>query len=225
MRGEKLITSTALSRPLVLQASPKTEPTASAEPESAELPNTPFADALAAVYAQAGLAAVVEPAPKAKPPEPYTPEKVVAFLSSLPDHLSTESCHSRMEAELRQCQIEDPTELVGDAAVALVTLRQELSQQSQEFEEASRTMRWRIELLESELARLRELQMQHEAEGQATRQDLLVRIDEMTGVIVFFDSYQSYLLRRDQTSSYEAPEFPDEETALRLLSQRDDSRV
>ena len=40
-----------------------------------------------------------------------------------------------------------------------------------------------------------------EAVGQERRQVLLTQVDEMTGVIVFFDSYQSYLMRRAEQES------------------------
>ena len=216
---EKIVVSSALSRPLLL-----TGPLPDAAPPPPPLQDS-YAEALDAVYAQAGMTREAESTSKLSSeqdmPESYTPERVITFLSSLPGHLSMETRYARMEEELHLHQQNDPAELVGEAATELVSLRLELSEQTQELEEASRATRWRIELLESELARMREQFEQAEQEGQEIRQELLVRIDEMTGVIVFFDGYQSYLLNRAQSESYEAPEFPDEATTMRLLDQRE----
>ena len=215
---EKIVMSAALSRPLVL-----TGPLPDATPPPPPSQES-YVDALEAVYAQAGMTIEAE-STSALPSEPdtpesYTPERVIAFLSSLPSHLSVETRYARMEEELHLHQQNDPAELVGEAATQLVSLRLELSEQTQEWEEESRAARWRIELLESELARMREQFDKAEQDGQEIRQELLVRIDEMTGVIVFFDGYQSHLLRRGPSESYQAPEFPDEATTMRLLDRR-----
>lgn len=208
---ETIVVSSALSRPMVF---PSSEPS----PE-------PYRNALAAVYAQASLPPEpnlpTEPAPSTAPVARLTPEEVVAFLSTLPGHLSQESRYARMEEELQSYPGQDSSELVGDAAARLVELRQELTQGSQSNMESVRSIQLRIELLEAELARMRAQLVEREQEGKHRRQDLLVQIDEMTGVIVFFDGYQSYLLRKEQEASCAPPTFPDEETMLRLLEYRE----
>ena len=57
-------------------------------------------------------------------------------------------------------------------------------------------------------------------EGDEHRQELLTKVDEMTGVIVFFDGYQSHLLQRSGEEEKSAPTFLDDAAALRLLDQR-----
>ena len=231
----RVVVSSALSRPLIF---PIQDRTPAPDPPAASSSEV-YREALAAVFAQAGLATET-PTPEPMPvPEPmpapelpsflvspqgdYSPDQIVAFLSALPGHLSLESCYGRMEEELNRHQKNDPAELVGDAAMQLVSLRQELTKNSHKAEASLQNTRLRIEQLEVELAQLRQQVEAQEQNSAGYRQSLLMRIDEMTGVIVFFDGYQSYLLRRgerDEEEAYVPPAFLDEETALRLLDQR-----
>jgi hypothetical protein len=229
-RSDTVVVSSALARPLVLTAPPSEV----APPPRVATPANPsgvvsYEDALAAVFANAGMAPEPPPplpmAPLPAAPALCTPERVVAFLSELPRHLSQESRFQRMEEELQNYPNGDPNDLVGDAAAQLVSLRRELLQHTADHDLAVKSTQSRIELLEAELARMREQLAEREAEGQERRQVLLTQVDEMTGVIVFFDSYQSYLMRRaEQESGTEVvPTFVDEETALRLLERREES--
>jgi hypothetical protein len=219
-----VVVSSALSRPLVLP--PQTH-----EPRQDHRPASPsgvvsYQDALAAVFAQATevLDDEEEAPPVAAPSAPTvaTPEGVVSYLSSLPGHLSLESRYAAMEEELARFPNNDPSELVGDAAVQLVALRRELHKHNAEHNEAIQATRWRIELLEQELERMREQLAEREKTGVEHRRELLTKVDEMTGVIVFFDGYQAYLLQREQEQEQEGrgPQFLDNETALRLLERR-----
>ena len=236
-----MLVSSALSRPMIFPTQERTPAqvrpaTPAPEPPAAPSPEV-YREALAAVFAQAGLANEIHtPKPEPEPePEPeyssllappqssYSPDQIVAFLSSLPGHLSQESRYARMAEELSQHQKNDPSELVGEAAMQLVSLRQELTKNSHQAEASLQHARLRIEQLEAELSQLRYQVEMQEQNSAGYRQSLLMRIDEMTGVIVFFDGYQSYLLRHDRQDDEEAyvpPTFLDEETALRLLDQR-----
>ncbi|WP_309722875.1 hypothetical protein [Armatimonas sp.] len=237
----RVVVSSALSRPMILPTQERPPAPVRSDPPAPESPAPPspevYREALAAVFAQAGLAMdsptpepVPEPEPEpehpslfAPPQSGYSPDQIVAFLSSLPGHLSRESRYARMAEELSQHQKNDPSELVGEAAMQLVSLRQELTKNSHQAEASLQHTRIRIEQLEAELAQLRYQVEMQEQNSAGYRQSLLMRIDEMTGVIVFFDGYQSYLLRRDEQDEEEAyvpPTFLDEETALRLLDQR-----
>lgn len=231
-RTEKVVVSSALSRPLRLPALteatlPPVEP---APPSPSGV--TSFQDALAAVYAQAKEVLdedeELPPTVTAAPARPSvgTPAGVVAFLSGLPGHLSLESRYRAMEEELERFRSIEPSELVGDAAVELVALRRELHKHNAEHDAAVEATRWRLSLLEQELQRMREQLVEREVEGAARRQELLTSIDEMTGVIVFFDGYQSYLIQRETSEEPEPPRFLDDEVAMRLLErQQEDERA
>lgn len=214
---ETIVVSPALSRPMVFPVQ-----------DASSSPPEPYRSALTAVYAHAGLTSEqdspMEPVASPSVDNSLTPEAVVTFLSTLPGHLSQESRYARMEEELRNYPNQDSSELVGDAAARLVALRQELTRGSQNTTESVRSIQLRIELLEAELARMRTQLVEREQEEKHQRQDLLVQIDEMTGVIVFFDGYQSYLLRKEQEeqeAAHEPPTFPDDATMLRLLEYRE----
>lgn len=215
--------SSAFSRPMVL-------PSTLAESAAPAKPASPsgvvsYQDALAAVFAQATevLDEEEDEPTSSAPLQPSvaTPDGVVSYLSSLPSHLSLESRYAAMEEELARHPHGDPSELVGDAAVQLVALRRELHKHNAEHDEAIQATRWRIELLEQELARMREQLHEREHTGVERRRELLTKVDEMTGVIVFFDGYQAYLLQRQQEEDdARGPQFLDDATALRLLERR-----
>ncbi|WP_394794311.1 hypothetical protein [Armatimonas sp.] len=222
-----VVNSSALTRPLVL-SSPREEPSRREHTPPATSPSglSSYDEALAAVFSNAGLA---EDKPSgsseiaaASPPLSvrYSPEDVVVFLSSLPGHLSQDSRFRCMEEELQQRSESDPAELVGDAAAQLVQIRQELNRHTTEYSESIQATRWRIEFLEAELARMREQLAEREQEGREHRRELLTKVDEMTGVIVFFDGFQSYLLQRSDEEEKSAPTFLDDAAAMRLLDQR-----
>lgn len=221
-----VVNSSALTRPLVL-SSPREELARREHTPPATSPSglSSYDEALAAVFSNAGLAedepsrsseiAAASPSLSGR----YSPEDVVAFLSSLPGHLSQDSRYRCMAEELQQRSESDPAELVGDAAAQLVQLRQELNRHTTEYSESIQATRWRIEFLEAELARMREQLAEREQEGREHRQELLTKVDEMTGVIVFFDGFQSYLLQRSDGEE-SAPTFLDDAAAMRLLDQR-----
>jgi hypothetical protein len=202
---DRLVVTAALSRPLVVST------LLSESPSGVDS----YEDALAAVFAQADRG---EGGSRLQGPA-LTPDAVVAFLSALPGHLARDSRFRWMEEELRRYPGSDPNTLVGDAASQLVLLRTELEQHTSVQESATLGLRQRIEQLEEELSRLRQQLGDDAALAQERRQELLVKIDEMTGVIVFFDSYQSFLIQRDQPVAEATPTFLDEELALRLLEQ------
>jgi len=159
----------------------------------------------------------------------YTPEQVVAFLTSLPSHLSQESRFQRMAEELQQLS-DDNAALVADivesAAAKLVELRRNLSTRQTVFESQTRAEKKQIEQLKAEIARLQAELAAKEHEFQEQRQESLVKVDEMTGVIVFFDSYQAYQVQAQGTPEGEAdyvPAYLREDTAERLLGLKDSS--
>ncbi|WP_395141795.1 hypothetical protein [Armatimonas sp.] len=222
-----VVNSAALTRPLVL-SNPPEEPSRRQQPPPRASPSglSSYDEALAAVFSHAGLVeddqadpserGAAAPSSSAR----YSPDDVVGFLSSLPGHLSQVSRYRCMEEELQLRSESDPAELVGDAAVQLVKLRQELNRHTTEYNESIQATRWRIEFLEAELAQMHEQLAGREQEGDEHRQELLTKVDEMTGVIVFFDGYQSHLLQRSGEEEKSAPTFLDDAAALRLLDQR-----
>jgi hypothetical protein len=224
----RVVVSSALSRPMIFPRQERRPAPVRPIPPAPEPPAAPspevYQEALAAVFAQVGLAnetprpePVSEPEPEypslfAPPQSSYSPDQIVAFLSSLPGHLSQESRYARVAKELSQHQKNDLSELVGEAAMQLVSLRQELTKSSHQAEASLQQARLRIEQLEAELGQLRHQVEMQEQNSAGYRQSLLMRIDEMTGVIVFFDGYQSYLLRReeqDKEDTYVPPTFLD----------------
>lgn len=218
-RQATVVLTSALSRPLVLTPLPE-DPPPVAPPQKLPTPEVRGAS----VSEAESLVALLE---RFRVPPPlsslsYTPEQAIAFLSALPAHLTPEARYAQMEQELSRAASDDQAlaaELVGEAAARLVELRRELTTGQTAHSNRQTLEQGRIEALAAELARLQAEYEAQEASYQQERQAQLTRLDEMTGVIVFFDAYQAYRLQRGgrETPSPEVPAFLQEETAAKLL--------
>lgn len=249
-----VVVTSALSRPLVLATPTDTEKQEAAAVEQRRrvakanpvkklpateavdenpLPDKAQMDANLALL----LARLKEPAtpqaPERTATPAYTPEQVVSFLSGLPGHLSQESRFNRMTEVLREISPDDTAlaaEIVGEAAVKLVELRRNLSTRQTVFNSQVKAEKKQIDQLEAEIKRLRAEVAEKERVFQEQRQEALTQVDEMTGVIVFFDSYQAHRMQvQEEGSASEegdfVPAYMREDTAERLLGLKDNTRV
>jgi hypothetical protein len=162
-----------------------------------------------------------EPANISLAPPQFTAEHAVAFLSSLPKSLSeTERC-TRVQELLKGLTPDDSTlavELVGEAAQQIVTIRQELKALEESFQREQSDDEICIQVLEERLARLRSQMTERKASAVEEGQALRTRLDEMMGVIVFFDRYQGYVRQQNQPpASPEVPAFQREDGVRKLL--------
>ncbi|WP_309722872.1 hypothetical protein [Armatimonas sp.] len=162
-----------------------------------------------------------EPANVSLAPPQFTAEHAVAFLSGLPKSLSTTERCTRVQGLLKGLTSDDTTlatELVGEAAQQIVTIRQEIKALEESFQRDQSDDEICIQVLEERLTRLRNQMIERKASTDEGSQALRTRLDEMMGVIVFFDHYQSYV--RQQNQPYvpsEVPAFQREEGVRKLL--------
>ena len=152
----------------------------------------------------------------------YTPEQAITFLSELSPKISSQARYKKVEEELSHISPDHQAlaaELVGEAAARLVDLRRDLATGQTAHNNRQTVDRGHIEALEAELTRQRTQFEENEQLFQKQRQETLVRLDEMTGVIVFFDAYQAHYLheRPAERESDELPAFLQEDTAAKLL--------
>lgn len=215
--------TSALSRPLVLTPLPDdfaAEPQKLPPPK--KLPTPEKIDPLSELDASLpALLARLRGAVYTQRPS-YTPEQAITFLSELPPKLSSKVRYKRVEEELTRVAPDHQAlaaELVGEAAARLVDLRRDLSTGQTAHQNRQTLERGNIEALEAELTRLKTQFEENEALYQKQRQEILTRLDEMTGVIVFFDAYQAHYLQQKpvEVESEELPAFLKEETAAKLL--------
>ena len=155
---------------------------------------------------------------------PFTAEQAIEVLVQQPYGSTT---HSRCQAMQQAIQVvtSDPTMaghlVVSDAAMKMVALNQHLNQSRAELQAFRRRAAEEMEQLHERLNRLRILMDETNANYNALEEAGRERVDNLTGVIAFFDEFQAYLrLEAEAALSYRPdnlPAFLRDETALKLL--------
>lgn len=161
-----------------------------------------------------------EPARTTASPPTFTAEHAVDFLSNLPSCLDEQERCGRVQELLRGITQDESTlaaGLVEEAAQEIVAIRQNLRALEEQFQREQADDELCVQVLEERLVRLRR-QLQERKHGTETqRRELKVRLDEMMGVIVFFDRYQGYLRLQKLTPQGETPAFMREDAVKNLL--------
>lgn len=172
------------------------------------------------------VSALLTPEPVTASPAPpkFTTEQAVAFLSNLPKGLSSHEQHLRTKEFLAKVTQDGgalASELVGDAAQQIVTIRESLRRLEQHYQLEQSDDEICIQVLEERLARLRNQMQQRQARTDEERQSLRTQLDEMMGVIVFFDGYQGFLRQKTEsgTNVKEVPSHLCEDSVRRLVRQ------
>lgn len=173
------------------------------------------------------VSALLTPEPVAASPAPpqLTTESAIAFLSHLPTGLSDQEKCLRTQEILEEITPDTgalAAELVGDAAQQIVTLRESLRSLEQSYQLEQSDDEICIQVLEERLTRLRSQMQQRQLRTTEERQALRTQLDEMMGLIVFFDRYQSFLRqnRESSPSSHATPSHLCEDSVRRMLKQR-----
>lgn len=161
-----------------------------------------------------------EPASSSAAAPQFTAEHAVDFLSNLPHCLDEQERCGKVQ-ELFKGLTHDESALaaglVEEAAEQIVTIRQNLRGIEVEFQREQADDELCIQVLEERLVRLRR-QVRERQEGMVTqRRELKTRLDEMMGVIVFFDRYQGFLRQQKQAPMTETPAFMRDDTVKNLL--------
>lgn len=77
-----------------------------------------------------------------------------------------------------------------------------------------------IERIDEETIHLRSEIDQKNLNFNRVKQQILTYMDEMTGIIVFFDAYQSYINEKTEEENTNFPMFIDEDIALRIIDRQ-----
>lgn len=77
-----------------------------------------------------------------------------------------------------------------------------------------------IERIEEEYTNLKSEIYTKTLESNKIKSQILLYMDEMTGIIVFFDAYQSYLKESQDEKLFSNPIFVDDDLALRLIDRQ-----
>jgi hypothetical protein len=151
----------------------------------------------------------------------FTAEHAVDFLSNLCYGLSEEERCGRVQELFRGITTDQSglaSELVGEAAQEIVKIRQEIRQLEENFQRLQTDDEVYIQVLEERLARLRAQLKERKAGTDDQRQRLRTRLDEMMGIIVFFDRYQGFLRQaRPAAVPSEAPPHLREDAVRNLM--------
>ncbi len=151
----------------------------------------------------------------------FTAEHAIDFLSNLAHGLSEEERCQRVQELLRGITTDESgtaSELVGEAAQLIVQIRQEVRELEENFQRCQTDDTICIQVLEERLTRLRSQIKERQTTIGDQRQRLRTRLDEMMGIIVFFDRYQSFLRHAKYTQApAEAPPYLREDAVRNLL--------
>jgi hypothetical protein len=144
----------------------------------------------------------------------------VDFLSNLPSCLDEQERCTKVQELFKGITRDESTlasELVEEAAQQIVSIRQNLRGLEDQFQREQADDELCIQVLEERLVRLRSQVKQRHTGIVTQRQELKVRLDEMMGVIVFFDRYQGFLRQQKHAPSAETPAFMREDAVKNLL--------
>jgi hypothetical protein len=161
-----------------------------------------------------------EPASSTAAAPQFTAEHAVDFLSNLASCLDEHERCSKVQ-ELFKGLTRDESALasglVEEAAQEIVTIRQNLRGLEEQFQTEQADDELCIQVLEERLVRLRKQIRERQTGADTQRRELRTRLDEMMGVIVFFDRYQGFLRQQKLTPVGEGPAFLREDAVKNLI--------
>jgi len=224
--GEDEETPPAVEAAPVPTAAPSRLPTPAPEPEPVVVARAPFTppDLSGAfqedgslndgvIYSDATLGSV-----------PFTAEQAIDVLVELPYGVSS---RTRFEAMRQALGVlgDDPSGaghlVVSDAAQKMVALNKYLMTTRDEVKGFRREVAEEMERLHERLNQLRQLVENTNGTHNTLEELARARVDNLTGVIAFFDEFQAYLrLGNEDTAprtGEELPAFMREDTAMKLL--------
>jgi hypothetical protein len=172
------------------------------------------------VYAGATLAAV-----------PFSAEQAVEVLVGMPYGVTPRGRCQAMEQAI-SVVTDDPCAaghlVVSDAAQKMVALNQYLARSRDSHKTFRRNVAAEMERLHERLNQLRVLADEANASYQSLEEAGRVRVDDLTGVIAFFDEFQAYLRLEEvvtnSLSEDELPAYMREDTAMKLLGVQSDGK-
>lgn len=155
---------------------------------------------------------------------PFTAEQAIDVLVELPYGVSS---RTRFEAMRQALAVlgDDPSGaghlVVSDAAQKMVALNKYLMKTRDEVKGFRREVAEEMEQLHERLNQLRQLVETTNGVHNTLEEVGRARVDNLTGVIAFFDEFQAYLrMGNDEGRSFsndEIPAFMREDTAMKLL--------
>ena len=165
------------------------------------------------IYASATLAPVA-----------FSAEQAVEVLIGIPYGVTARGRCQVMEQAILVVT-DDPCAtghlVVSDAAQKMVALNQYLARNRENLKGFRRNVSEEMEHLHERLNQLRVLVDETNANYQALEEAGRMRVDNLTGVIAFFDEFQAYLRQEEQnnqtSNERELPAYLREETAMKIL--------
>lgn len=156
---------------------------------------------------------------------PFSAEQAVEVLVGMPYGVTARGRCQAMEQAI-SVTTDDPSAAghlaVSDAAQKMVALNQYLTRNREQLKVFRRNIAEEMERLHERLNQLRILVDETNANYQALEEAARVRVDNLTGVIAFFDEFQAYLRQQEEENNpQEADELPAylrEDTARKLLN-------
>ncbi len=154
---------------------------------------------------------------------PFTAEQAIDVLVELPSGVtSRRRCQAMQEAiAVVTDDLSNAGHLVvSDAAQKMVSLNLHLNRSREELKSFRRHVAEEMDRLHEQLNRLRILVDETNANYNALDEAGRERVDNLTGVIAFFDEFQAYLRSEESAaegSSAELPAYLRDDTARKLL--------
>ena len=155
---------------------------------------------------------------------PFTAEQAIEVLIEMPYGVTARGRCQAMEQAI-SVTTNDPSSaghlVVSDAAQKMVALNQYLTRNREQLKTFRRNIAEEMERLHERLNQLRILVDETNANHQALDEAARVRVDNLTGVIAFFDEFQAYLRQQEEENNpqetSELPAYLREDTARKLL--------
>ncbi len=158
-------------------------------------------------------------------PIAFTAEQAITVLVELPYGTTTRGRCQAMQQAIRVVT-DDPAStghlVVSDAAQKMVALNQHLTQGRTALKSFRQKVAEEMEQLHDRMNQLRLVVDESNANFQAIEEAGRVRVDNLTGIIAFFDEFQAYLRMEtsSQTDNSELPAFMRDDTAMKLLNMQ-----
>ena len=154
---------------------------------------------------------------------PFTAEQAIHVLEELPKGVTASSLRCAAMHEALSVLGDDlcavTQQVVSDAAQKMVAINQYLTKTSVEVKGFRRELVEEMDELHERLNQLRLLLEDTSASHQLLEDAGRARVDNLTGVIAFFDEFHAYLRApaAERTDPDELPAFLREETAFKIL--------